>query len=95
MLWRDANGTIADWLGTSSGGFVGNYNNSAAILGSAWQVVSTGDFNGDHRDDILWRDDAGHITNWLGTLTGGFVDNSGMAATFQATNWQVQPDLIH
>ena len=31
-----------------------------------WQVAGTGDFNGDGRDDILWRNNDGRLTDWLG-----------------------------
>ena len=95
LLWRDSNGTVTDWLGTASGAFTGNYANSAAILGTSWQISSIGDFNGDGKDDILWRDTSGHVTNWLGSSNGSFVDNSGAAATFLGTSWHVEPDLIH
>ena len=27
--------------------------------------LGSGDLNGDHRDDLLWRDDSGHIHTWL------------------------------
>ena len=75
VLWRDTSGTVTDWLGTTSGGFVGNLANAHEALPNSWHVVGVGDFNGDHRDDILWRNDSGTITNWLGTVNGGFVGN--------------------
>ena len=31
------------------------------------------DFNGDGRSDILWYNDAGQLTVWLGTDTGRFA----------------------
>jgi len=34
------------------------------------------DFNGDGRSDVLWRHDAGALTNWLGQAGGGFAANS-------------------
>jgi FG-GAP-like repeat len=43
------------------------------------------DFNGDGRDDVLWRDrDNGTISNWLATLQGGFLINDANAL-FPAT----------
>ncbi|MES2904174.1 MAG: M10 family metallopeptidase C-terminal domain-containing protein, partial [Pseudomonadota bacterium] len=47
------------------------------------------DFNGDGRSDILWRNDNGLLTDWLGQANGGFVDNGANAFASVATNWQV------
>ena len=41
---------------------------------TSWHIAGTGDFNGDGRDDILWRNDTGAVTNWLGQANGGFVE---------------------
>ena len=48
---------------------------------TAWHVDGTGDFNGDGRDDILWRHNSGTLTNWLGTANGSFADNCSVFAT--------------
>ncbi|HEX7826398.1 MAG TPA: hypothetical protein VF477_15965, partial [Mycobacterium sp.] len=37
------------------------------------------DFNGDGRDDLLWRSDGGQVSNWLGDANGGFVSNDAHA----------------
>ncbi|WP_309602322.1 FG-GAP repeat protein, partial [Sphingomonas sp.] len=55
--------------------------------------VAVGDYNGDGRDDILWRNTNGQLSDWLGTATGGFVTNDANALTNAApTNWHVQPE---
>jgi hypothetical protein len=91
VLWRDdSTGQLTDWLGTSSGGFTANNANMSQLVSTTWHVASTGDFNGDGRDDILWRNDSGQMTEWLGTATGGFVDNSASASTFVGTNWHIE-----
>ena len=30
-----------------------------------WQVVGVGDFNGDHKPDLVWQHDTGWLTVWL------------------------------
>src|SRR5438270_414204 len=75
-LWRNADGTVTDWLGTSTGSFNGNWDTFHTNPGAGWQVVGTGDFNGDGRADILWRlDGYGTVTDWLGGPNGTFSGN--------------------
>jgi hypothetical protein len=45
-----------------------------------WTVAGTGDFNGDGRDDIAWRNqDTGSVSNWLGQADGSFAVNDANA----------------
>ena len=94
ILWRHENGTLTDWLGTANGGFIENYAALAVQVPTGWQVAGTGDFNGDGRDDILWRHEDGTLTDWLGTASGGFVENHGQFARHVSTDWHVQPDYF-
>lgn len=89
ILWRNDNGSLGDWLGTTSGGFAVNNSAALQVVPSSWHVVATGDFNGDGRDDILWRNDNGALGNWLGTANGGFVVNDGSAIRQVPTDWHV------
>jgi serralysin len=95
VLWRNSNGTMVDWIGNANGGFTANWANAPAGVGPEWHVAEIGDFNGDGHADILWRNDNGAITDWLGTSNGGFTDNSMLAATTIDTNWHVQPVSDH
>ena len=89
ILWRNDTGTLTDWLGTASGGFGDNAANAFNSISADWRVAGVGDFNGDHRDDILWRNMDGRITDWLGTASGGFIDNVANAYNGVALEWQV------
>jgi Ca2+-binding RTX toxin-like protein len=89
ILWRKADGTITDWLGTASGGMSDNNTNLFANAGAGWQVIATADFNGDGRDDILWQKADGTTTNWLGTAKGGMADNSANFFANAGTGWQI------
>jgi hypothetical protein len=60
-----------------------------------WHVADVGDYNGDGRDDILWRSDSGQLSDWLGTASGRFVTNDANAFNNVPTNWFVQsPDSL-
>ena len=89
ILWRGDDGTVTTWLGTADGGFTENWNNFHNNPGWNWQVVATGDFNGDGKGDILWRGRDGTITNWLGTANGGFAGNWDNFHNNPGSNWQV------
>jgi Ca2+-binding RTX toxin-like protein len=89
VLWRSDGGVITDWLGTASGGFSDNYGNASAGVPLHWKVAAVGDFNGDHRDDILWRNENGQITNWLGLANGGFSDNFSNACATAGNDWTI------
>src|SRR5207344_1168292 len=90
LIWQNDSGAITDWLSTASGGFVSNDANAWHNVPTSWQVVGTGDFNGDGRDDVIWRNDNGSFTEWLGQANGGFVSNDAHAWNNLPTSWHVQ-----
>ena len=45
---------MSNWLGTETGGFVGNVSNFY-VWSTSVRVSDFGDFNGDDRDDSVWR----------------------------------------
>ena len=51
-----------------------------------WTVVGTGDFNGDGKGDILWRDTSGNYAIWL--MNGATV-HGGRRHRQLATTWSV------
>lgn len=89
ILWRNASGALFDFLGTPQGGVLNNGDNSWKMVDNSWQVAGVGDFNGDGRADILFRDADGTIINYLGQANGGFVDNSTNLFTEVGTDWKV------
>ena len=90
ILWRNSTGLLATWLGQANGGFAHNYDNSAVQVPTDWQVQGIGDFNGDGKADILWRNSSGLLATWLGQANGGFADNYANSVVQVPTEWQVQ-----
>ncbi len=88
-MWRNSDGQLTNWLGTANGGFTNNGANGYTVVATSWHVAGVADFNGDGRDDILWRNDSGAMTNWLGTASGGYTDNSANASVTIGTAWQI------
>ncbi|HEU0284855.1 MAG TPA: FG-GAP-like repeat-containing protein [Sphingomicrobium sp.] len=93
ILWRHDNGVITNWLGQANGGITDNSVNASTSVLLSWQIDGIGDFNGDGRDDILWRNADGTLTNWLGQTNGGLVNNPN-AATWVPTAWHIQTSDI-
>ena len=89
ILWRNDDGSLTNWLGTSNGGFVSNGAASSYVVTMQWKVVDVGDYHGDGRDDILWRHSTGTVTNWLATPTGAFTINDANAYSEVPTSWHV------
>jgi hypothetical protein len=91
ILWRNDSGALTNWLGQANGGFVANDPNALIYdISTSWKVAGTGDFNGDGRSDILWRNDSGALTDWLGQANGSFVANDSVALIYDIpTSWKV------
>jgi FG-GAP-like repeat/FG-GAP repeat len=98
LLWRQCGtGLLAEWQmnGTqiTSSQFV-KYQGNPATPDSSWSLVEIGDFNGDGKSDILWRQSGtGALAQWM--IDGSQITSSN-AVTFQAgqlmpdASWQVQ-----
>ena len=76
VLWRNAtSGQVLAWTVECTQRFLPPFDqNTCQQLGASspwvsptndWQIVGQRDFNGDGRDDILWRSTAGQILVWL------------------------------
>ena len=94
ILWRNpTTGETTNWLGQANGSFSGNDFSFYTTASTSWQVDGIGDFNGDGRDDILWRNPStGQTTDWLGQTNGSFIGNDANALSTIGPSWQVQPD---
>ncbi len=79
MLWHNENdGRVVVWLMDQSGLNL----QGGGLLPFAptldWSVAGTGDFNGDGRDDIVWRNNNdGRVVPWLMDETGMNLSGGG------------------
>ena len=95
VLWRNANGGLAEWLmnGTTIMQSLAPISGGSLVMPDAsWTVAGVGDFDGDTRSDILWRSAGGALADW--TMNGGSVTSSGFltlngAAIAPDASWSV------
>ena len=67
LLWRNENGTLVDWSLNGSeitSSQVVTFQRNAATPDASWNVAGIGDFNGDGKSDLLWRNDNGSLVDW-------------------------------
>ena len=86
ILWRNSNGTLVDW--TMNGSQVTasqqvTLQGSPAMPDASWQIAQIGDFNGNGKSDILWRNSDGALADW--TMNGPQI-TSAQEAPFQGNS---------
>ncbi|WP_281346917.1 FG-GAP-like repeat-containing protein [Sphingomonas sinipercae] len=89
LMWRSDAGVMTQWLGQLDGTFRDNFAKTGQVIPLDWNVIGTGDFNGDGLGDLIWRSDAGVITEWLGNLDGSFRDNFAGTGQHIPLNWTI------
>ena len=97
MLWRNNNGTLAEWLlngSTISSSQQLTFNGSVVQPDASWKMIEVGDFNGDGKSDLLWRNlNTGAMAEWLmngSTITASISPTlNALPATLDNT-WQPQ-----
>ena len=91
LLWRNADGTLADWTMNGSqitSGQDVTFQGNAVDLDASWSIAGIGNFNGGATSDILWRNTDGALAEW--TMNGSQI-TSGQAITFQGNPVDLSP----
>jgi hypothetical protein len=97
VLWRDsASNSLVVWLmnGTRiSGGGAVTVRGNVVSPDSSWHVVEIGDFNGDARADVFWRNDNGTLAEWQlngNAIMSSFTPNVGGVNVAPDATWHIQ-----
>jgi hypothetical protein len=89
ILWRNSNGTLVDWSMNGSQVTASQQvtlQGSPAMPDASWQIAQIGDFNGNGKSDILWRNSDGALADW--TMNGPQI-TSAQEAPFQGNSASV------
>ena len=86
MLWRDTTGNPAIWL--MNGAVIPRRRQVSATCPTDWIVTETGDFNGDGKSDLLWRNTTtGDAAIWF---MNGVALSSAASLGVIGTDWVIQ-----
>ncbi|MBV9739603.1 MAG: VCBS repeat-containing protein [Hyphomicrobiales bacterium] len=95
VLWRNANGTLIDWTmnGSQITGSQGLTLAGVQVAPDAsWSIAGIGDFNGDGKSDILWRNTSGALIDW--SMNGSQISSSqevtlGASSVAPDASWSI------
>jgi hypothetical protein len=96
VLWRNANGALVEWLMNGSTiGLSQTVTSGGVALApdASWSVAAYGDFDGDGKSDLVWRNGTtGQLTEWRmngGALIDSTTLNAGGVAAAPNADWSV------
>ena len=93
ILWRNDNGSVALWQMNGatilSAGLVTPY----SVVDNNWKISGTGDFNGDGKADILWRNTNGSTNVW--EMNGSSVLSANLTSIpIVSADWKIAAPIL-
>jgi Domain of unknown function (DUF4347)/FG-GAP-like repeat len=89
ILWRNTNlndNRVVLWT-MDGANVVDSKSTSTPTLDKSWKAAGTGDFNGDGKSDILWRNDDGSIALWQ--MNGTNVSSKLTSTPSLDNSWKI------
>jgi serralysin len=95
ILFRNTNGSLEEWMMNGSqieSAEPVTFQGNAVSLNSSWALAAIGDFTGDGKADLMWRNSSGAFAEW--TMNGAVITSSNFATyqgqTVHPVDWHTQ-----
>jgi Ca2+-binding RTX toxin-like protein len=92
ILWRHTDGELYVWNSQTSSAAVNFLGQSLGVVGLDWSVAAIGDYDGDGRADVLFRNADGRVYLWNSNDTGA-VGFQGQGLGSTPTDWHILSDF--
>jgi probable HAF family extracellular repeat protein len=92
--WSSASGAVSIWFSNvnqaqNNSPYIA-YTTSLGSVPTNFNIVQTGDYNGDGASDILWRDNQGNFSIWFLAACGNVACVSSSAGVGNVGGWTLQ-----
>ena len=70
-------------------GFTGYTGTDLGVVPTSWTIQQLGDFNGDGKADIAWRNSDGTVDIWMSNTGTGFTGLTGQMVGVVGNDWHI------
>jgi hypothetical protein len=93
VLWRHTDGELYVWNSSTGSADVNFVGQTLGMVDLGWSVAAIGDYDGDGRADILFRNGAGVAYAWFSNGSTGPETFLGRTLANVTTDWHVLSDF--
>ena len=94
ILWRNDDGRVNIWLMDGANVLAAGPVSTYPTVDNSWKISGTGDFNGDGKADILWRNTNGSNSVW--EMNGANVTTASLTNPYPIIDntWKIAAPIL-